>query len=376
MKIRKLKILSAILFAILAMAVSYFCTNLNVSVSGERDVLKYWNAFISILSNKSDGTIPDNVLFIDVSSDKQLVDRTDEIGRPIGNAAITDRQKLAEMLDLIKEAGNYEYVLLDVFFGDGFETAYDSILFNRIVTMDRIVIPQHKDGILASPLLEEKAAYSDYTTTLKEDNFTKYPLLDKQGNLSIPLRMYSDMTGRTIKRAGLLYLDRHSLSRRVVFPKMYLLNATYRYLGASLLDYRDVIDWNSFLKDKIIVFGSFIDDDIHLTYAGDVPGCVINYNVVMSLMRGQHRIPIGLIIAYFLIFFFMSLLLLSGESDINQSWAWIWAKLFVLYSVILTLVCILVFTIWGQAHDVLLTSTFFSVVDTCHRWVINRKKNA
>ena len=382
---KKRKILYATLLSILAMAVSYFSTNLNVALSGERDVLKYWGLVTALFSSGSKNTVPDDVLFINVSSDRQLVDRTDEYGIPIGNAAITDRQKLDDLLALIKSSGNYKYVLLDVFFEDGFESDSDSSLFSTIASMDNIVIPRHIDGVLADLSLEQKAAYSDYTTNLKEDNIAKYPLLDKKGNYSIPLKMYYDLTGQTVKPFGILYMDKTALSRRVVFPRMYVQidapfddegEKTYLNMGSDILDYRDQIDWDDVLKDKVIVIGSFTEDDIHLTYAGNVPGCVINYNVYSSLMRGQHKIPIVLILVYFLIFFTMSYLLLNGVSDETQSLGWIWAKLFVLYSVVLTVVCIIVFMIWGQAHDIFITSTLFSIIDACHKKNTKKESHA
>ena len=377
---KKQKVIIALVLALLALLVSYISTNLSVSISGEKEVLKYWNAISSIFSKKARNVVPDDVVFINVSSDRQLVDISDEFGIPIGNAPITDRQKLYDLLSLLQSDGSYAYVMLDVFFEDGYATEEDSLLFNLISSMERIVIPQHADGVLLNPLLKEKAAYSDYSTNLREDNFVKYPLLDRTGTYpSMPLKAYTELTGRTVRKHGFLYTDKSSLSRRVVFPKMTIVidspvgpkgEKTYLNLGTDILDNRDDIDW----ENRTLVIGSFTGDDIHQTYAGLIPGCVINYNVLASLLRGQHKIPFGLILVYFLIFFTMSILLLNGKTGGEQSWAWLWAKLFVLYSIVLTIVCIVVFMIWGQAHDVFITSTLFSIIDTCKRWVTNKKK--
>ena len=171
---RKKTILYSFLLALLAMAVSYFCTNRDVTLSGERDVLKYWSFVSFLFSSDSRNSVPEEVLFINTSSDLQLVDRTDGNGFPVGNAAITDRRKLDDLLNMIKSSGNYKYVLLDVFFEEGYESEYDSSLFSTIASMDRVVIPRHTNGTLADSSLEQKAAYADYKTTLKEDNITKY----------------------------------------------------------------------------------------------------------------------------------------------------------------------------------------------------------
>ena len=256
----KRNILFAFLFALLAMIISYVSTNLSVVISGERDVLKYWSIVDKIFSRKPEKNLPDDVVFINVSYDKQIVDRTDKWGDYLGNAAITDRKKLADLLGYIHSVGDYEYVLLDVFFEKGFVTEYDSLLFNRIASMDRIVIPRHVDGILASDLLEGKAAYADFKTTLREDNFTKYPLLTpKTHDESFPLKMYSEMTGRTVKKLGPVYTDNGALSRRVIFPKMYVQNDSivpiYMNLGVELLDRRNNRDWNVCFGHKIIVIG-------------------------------------------------------------------------------------------------------------------------
>lgn len=373
----------ATLCALAALVISYFFTNINFSLSGEKPVLKYWCAFTDWLSSGREKAPSDDVVFINVANDKQLVDISDEFGIPLGNAAITDRSKLVELLGMIASSPCYKYVLLDIFFEEGYQTESDSALFTLISGMDRIVIPKHTDGGLSSEVPGSKAAYADYNISINEDDFTKYRLFWKDGP-SMPLRMYTDITGRTVKKTGLWYSDNGALSRKVVFPKMHVrIDSPYRFdgqkaylnLGADILDYADEENWAEYFDDKFIVIGSFTGDDIHTTYAGDIPGSLINYNVYLSLMKGQHRIPLGLIVFYFCIFFAMAYLLLRGPSEtLSQPWAWLWAKLFVLYSAILIIVCIFVFTVWGQAHDIFITSAFFSIVDVVNRRLKEKKK--
>ena len=376
------RIVCALTLAVGAVILSYLSTNMNISLTGEKAVLKYWNAFTDLITAGRDRAPADVVVFINVAHDKQLVDITDDFGIPIGNAAITDRQKLSRLLDLINESGEYQYVMLDVFFESGFETEVDSALFGRIASMDRLVIPKHIDGALESECLEQKAGYADYATSINENDFTKY-LLFRKGGASMPLKAYTEVTGRDVKRVLLWYADKGKLARRVMFPKMYVrMDSPYRpdgqkaylNLGTDILDTEEEVDWSDYFKGKYIVIGSFAGDDIHTTYAGDLPGSLINYNVYLSLMKGQHRIPFVLVIVYFLIFFAMAYLLLNGGANASQSWTWVWAKLFVLYSLILTIVCIFVFMIWGQAHDIFITSTFFSIVDLVNRRIKAKKE--
>lgn len=376
------RITLAFALAVGAVFISYLSTNMNISLTGEKAVLKYWNAFTDWITAGRDRAPADDVVFINVAHDKQLVDIADDFGIPIGNAAITDRQKLSRLLDLINESGDYQYVMLDVFFESGYETEVDGALFGRIAGMDRLVIPKHIDGVLESECLEKKAGYADYTTSINENDFTKY-LLFRKGGASMPLKAYTDVTGRGVKKLLLWYADNGKLARRVIFPKMYVrMDSPYRpdgqkaylNLGSDILDTEEELDWSDYFKGKYIVIGSFAGDDIHTTYAGDLPGSLINYNVYLSLMKGQHKIPFVLVLVYFLIFFAMAYLLLSGGANASQSWTWVWAKLFVLYSLILTIVCIFVFMIWGQAHDIFITSTFFSIVDLVNRRIKAKKE--
>ena len=372
-----MRVIFAIIMAMCALFLSYVSTNLNVAVSGEKAILKYWRVFTDWIRSGGDELSPSNdVVFINVSNDKQLVDVSDAFGIPIGNAAITDRDKLVKLLDMIDSSRTYQYVMMDVFFEEGFKTQSDSALFSLMDRMDRIVIAKHKDSNLEEGVPYSKAAFADYNTSINENDFTKYRLYWKDGR-SLPLKAYEDLTGNTIRRKGLWFSDKGSLSRKVVFPKMYVRadfpyradgQKAYLNLGADILDYSEEQEWSEFFSYKFIVIGSFTEDDIHTTYAGDLPGCLINYNVFLSLMKGQHKIPLTLIIIYFLIFFAMAYMLLIKVRGGIQPFGWMCAKLFVMYSVILAIVCIFVFMIWGQAHDIFVTSTFFSIVDTmCRR---------
>lgn len=377
------RVVWAFVLATFAIVLSYYSTNSNISLTGEKSVLTYWNAFTEWATSGSERPVPDDVVFINIEHDKQLVEITDDFGFPVGNSPITDREKLARLLALIEKSETYQYVLLDVFLGDGYKSASDSALFRRISRMDRIVIPKHTDGSLVSDELNTKAGYADYITSLNENDFTKYSLFIKEGS-SLPLKIYTETTGKTVKRTCLWYSDDCSLARKVIFPKMTTrLNGPYTStgeksilnLGSDILDNEAELDWAEFFKGKFIVIGSLDGDDVHSTYAGEQPGCLILYNVYKSLLKGQHKIPFVLILFYFAIFFAMAYLLLKGDNNGSASWAWVWAKLFVFYSLILTIVCIFVFAIWGQAHDIFITSSFFSVVNVICRRLKTKNEN-
>ena len=165
------KTIAAITLASLVILVSYLSTNLDISLSGEREVLKYWRVFKDWAFSGRESEIPNDVIFINVANDKQLVDINDEFGIPVGNAPITDRNKLAQLLEILDSCGTYKYIMLDVFFEEGYQTSKDSSLFPKIANMRDIVIPKHRDGLLASGVPDNKAAFSDYSTSVIENDF-------------------------------------------------------------------------------------------------------------------------------------------------------------------------------------------------------------
>ena len=184
---------------------SYCLTNLNFPISGEK-VLLYRFELVRNYLFPRECTVNDSILLIDVSFDKTPVKVTDEYGMPIGDTQITDRKKLLELLQELKRRDDYKYILLDVFFGQKGETSQDSALYVTICSMDRIVVPCHSDEALADSSLIGKAGIADYTTTYKEGGFVKYPYMSDDG-MSLPLRMYEDMTGRTIRKHWFIYTD-------------------------------------------------------------------------------------------------------------------------------------------------------------------------
>ena len=73
-KLLRNRIVKAILLAIVALVISYICTNLSFPISGEKLTLKYWSAFTDWISSGKVRLPSDDVVFINVANDKQLVD--------------------------------------------------------------------------------------------------------------------------------------------------------------------------------------------------------------------------------------------------------------------------------------------------------------
>jgi hypothetical protein len=322
--------------AILVLGLCYVYENLPYSFAGGPSVGQWIDGIKSMLHWNTQ-KVPDDLFAINVSYDRALVDVSDEYGMPKGNADITDRGKLLRLLQQIKKAGNYKYVILDIFFGDGYQTESDSVLFHTIATMDRIVIPKHYDAELADVILEQKAYYSDYHSDYIENNFVKYEFF-KEGEYSLPFPVYNElrrMEGKMpidMKHVGPFYFAQGHLCRKSVAMRFPVTmwneydeegNKTFYNMGCDLLELDTLINIADYVKDRIVVIGDYTDVDIHDTYFGPIAGCLINYNAVLALQQESYIINWSSISMLFVMYFLVSLLLTKGVSlkaNVEKIW--------------------------------------------------------
>ena len=323
-KFTKGKVLCAIAISLTVLFANYFAGNTSIPLPDEMSILKKWDKVKLFIGTHTD-TIPDDVLLVNVGYDKMLVDYyyNNDIKDSVleGQQAITDRKKLLDFLTIAKEADNYKYIFLDVLFEKGLESDYDSLLFNTISGMDRIVIPVHEGVELQDSCLYAKAANSDYTTTWEETDFARYQFIH-QGVKSAPLRMYEDINKGGIVQKGLFFFSSDGiLCRNGVTLKMPVTisentrveeeeEERERYivynLGADLLNIDSISPIADELDGKIVIIGDFVND-IHVTYAGKQPGSVICLNAYYSLVHGDH-IVFGNRISTFIFYLFVALL--------------------------------------------------------------------
>ena len=170
---------------------SYMVSNSIHPMAGEYAAQKQIADFKKFLGVQM-GNVPDSILFINVCYDKELVPYEEE-GMPMGQAPITDRAKLLKLLTAAKEANNYRYIFMDVLFDGKYETPIDSALFDTIMSMDRLVIPQHKGTELADERLYQKAANADYSVTWQQLTFAHYQVLHNPpqwGLMPLPSRWF------------------------------------------------------------------------------------------------------------------------------------------------------------------------------------------
>ncbi len=342
------KIITAICLSLFILLFSYLLGNTSFPLPDEIGLFQKIN-FVNSLMGISKGNVPDSLLFINVSFDKELVDY-EENGMPVGKYVITDREKLLRLLTTAKETENYRYIFLDVIFEKGIKSSVDSALFHTIAEMDRIVIPVHHNVALEDSILYKKAANADYTIAWEETNFARYQFLHRDGEFipSVPLKMYCDKmnikgTGIKPHAGGLWYTDLMwpwrichngiTLLMKVIMTGRFMdtegqvRERNYINLGADLLDIDSIIPIKDQIEDKILVIGDF-KNDVHDTYIGPQPGSVICMNAYIALMNGDHLVNWWCALVLFLIYTAVGLFYLSGYSFTNFV-KWTWLKIIV-----------------------------------------------
>ncbi|MCC8118260.1 MAG: CHASE2 domain-containing protein [Bacteroidales bacterium] len=287
-------------------------SNLSIGGYGEYEMLKKGYVIASWLGIK-DNEHPEDALMVSISYDRQWIDIHDEYDFPIGQIDITDRGKLRNFLEVLDSLGTYKGILLDVRFEKDKKTVEDARLFSLIAKMPRIVIPNH-DGIeIADESLLTSTGMADYTTTLSQTDFVKYPIING-GRPSIAWMMESFRDSLKFPVIfGLAFSEGH-IMRTSLVPYLHISDVNnyaqdkvtkqIYYLGADLLENPEIIE--SLVKDRMIYIGDFTKEDIHSTYRGDMAGVVILANVVENLLQQKHLYSWWFIILLYLLLWGLS----------------------------------------------------------------------
>ena len=383
----------SVLISIVILVFSYMVANSAYPMAGEYAALKSIYDFKKFFGQQLDN-VPDSILFINVSHDKQLIPYEEE-GMPVGNIPITDREKLLQFLTIAKEANNYRYIFMDILFDEGFETSVDSSLFQTINSMKSILIPTHQDIKLKDPILYNKAANADYLVTWKQTSFAHYQFLHHDSIPSVALKMYADLKhcdgyGIEPHWGGLWYTDNGNLCQNgtTLFLNVRLNGSqrdeegqmrerNYIYLGADLLDLDSIVPVKDQIRDKMVIIGDF-KNDTHFTYVGSQPGSALCLNAYLMLINGKHLVDWMHVLIMFIIYTIVGSFYLRGSS-FQSLFASPW--LGVLMSFLSTATLFLVIAIIAYWNDVAFNmwvpTTIYSFIDTYvqKRNIYNKKKN-
>lgn len=388
---------SAAIAAVL-LCLSYLFNSLPYSFGGDVSA-QVWTERIGFIFNGRSNHLPDSIALINVAYDKTLVDYDgrlystpgDNRRAPSGRIALTDRRKLLDFLKAAKVA-DYKYIMLDVRFDDDIESDSVSLaLFDLIGSMERIAFAVHEgsDPVADAPL--DKAAYGDYNITAFESNAVKYPIVHGE-RPSMAAAMYSALDGGRISTFGPLTFDRGALCLRSLFldypVRVFdravesdgLMPADYYYmnLGVDLLaDPDSVARIRDYVDGRIVVIGDF-DNDVHDTSIGQLAGSLINLNAYISLSQGRHKISWPYVVMLFAIYSLIALCLIKRQSPVDmipalrrrKSTALRFLFSLVGFSVVLSLLSLLLYLAAGIIYSIVLPSLYFSLISL---WIEKRK---
>lgn len=375
-KHKKFAILFSLCNVVIMLVLSYFLNNQPLFTGEDLDQYA-WMEWLKDKWGISDEGNNDDALFVNVSYDKQLVERYDDYGMSIGNTDITDRSKLLSFLRLLHKTNTYKYIILDIRFEKGYcDQEVDSALFAEIKHMDNIVIANHSDIALGDSSLLEKSAISDYNATITKTNFARYQYV-RDNKETIPLYAYHELTDNTIEDRGWAYVCDKRLCYNSLFVHFPIVgwdeydeqqSKVFYNLGSDILENCSEDDLRELTNDKYVVIGNLVED-IHDTYSGVKPGSVITYYAFLELLKGRHFVNYGMILLLAFLYFLISLSLFETKSIlrrlpfIKKSHSRLFHFLldFVEYSLILTLTMFVLYVIFGIATSIVLPSTYFAI---------------
>lgn len=233
---------------------------------------------------------------INTSYDLQLIDRYDEFGFPVGNQAITDRQKLAQLLKVINDGDSKpKYVIIDVHFVDS--SSYDDELELELNKLDNVILSAHINEYdeVEKPLFQDvNFGISDYLIGSAFDGVYKYQLIYNDTSKLLPLKVYETINNIEVSKRGPFLnvgrewtLNNFIMNYRILQKDIYDLEAGFNPVSLGELLYLTDQDIQQFVADKVIVIGDFFENDMHETVLEITAGPLILLNAFLSLIHND-----------------------------------------------------------------------------------------
>lgn len=372
----------ALLLVIATILMQYF----PLTRPDEKDFLKWAALWRHDLLGSDKKPLLDSVVFIDVSYDLSLIPdttvKTDSVAPFRGPVqAITDRAKLGYIFQMLgKHPGEYKYVICDLSFED--PAPGDSTFKSGLEKMHPFITTAETNdaGKLIKPVFKVDYGGVNYTP-LKQSTFYKMPVFYDGGLKSLPVKVYENVSGNKFTTwHGLTLLDGR-LSFNYVLPELYyrqqdlvrsdaVKKANTYYLD-DLLPLGE--DGFSLLKGKYIIIGNF-SDDLHTTYMGKLPGCVILWNVLLTLLNHEQTISIGWLLLLFIIYWLTSFTMFFDTSahktkvkekirDIRLPYLQKMAAKYISYLGLLIVINLLALLFFGTFISLFYMATYLTLVD-------------
>ncbi len=388
-KVRKRVLTLVLIFHSLFLSLSsLYLLNLPYIYEDELRLIQITSAIKKFIISKEEKPNRNRFLFVNVSWEKQLIDRLDNDGFPVGNQAITNRKSLTKFFNKVnRKPDNHKYLICDISFVDPSEN--DKDLQTEFDKLHNYTVSYHKDenGEPQNPIFNVSKSISDYTT-FNVDKFIKFKLVQDDSLITTPVKIYQDIYNQKINPGIFYKLDnKYILNSFIVDFRIWSYdlseNSSYKYDYMNIGDFQFLPDsaFQKLLKDRILVIGDFELNDIHETVYGNMSGPLILLNTFLALEKGQNRLSI-----FYLIFIFVSFTLINYYVfDINirfkEHFSHLIAKSpiynemlrFFLYLFYFSMVSSISFFIFNIHLTILLFSGYMSFLDIMNNYFADRR---
>lgn len=336
-------------------------TNLRWAIGAEK-VMLLWFEHVrrGVGGDKQNTLINDSLILVDVHNDKIMQVLKDEDGLDCGNEPVVNHSHLYRLLRELSNANNYRYIMLDVFLDKEVRQSGDSVLYQLIASMPRIVVARTGKE-MADSCLNKKAGYAKYGTTLWDTDFIKYSFwID--GKRSMSLMMYEELNHRKIGKHGRFLMENDNIIRTstiltcdVVEDEKLLDRRFFLDMMVSIPADEPIFNSLEDTRDKYILIGDFTDDR-HNTYLGEMSGTMINFNAYKSLQNGHHRISWCILLFLYAIYILLVYITIHHNSFAS-------VVMFIGYPIILIAACLGIYIYTNQVYDVLWTTLIFYLLE-------------
>ena len=326
MEIKKFKLIVSFLHAAILLILFLFFIQMPRSLSLEISFLRIYSVIRQYIFFSYEKPDPERFLFVSLSYDKKIIDKTDANGFVIGNQTITDRQKITQFLQILNQKpDNHTFLLLDVSFEE--KSPYDSLLSIQLAkTKNYLVSYSQLEEKMKMPFLSTHQGLSVFETN-KDGIIVKYSPVQLDTVKTTPLLMYEQLHQKHYKPGWFLdmmdnklCLKSFNLNYRLWFTSDSMkYNSEYKKVILNeLLNSSSPEEIQLLTKDKIIVAGDFEDLDIHETLYGKLPGSIILLNAFLALEHEDNRLSLFFLLTVFITYTYLSYICLSNRKIIQR----------------------------------------------------------
>jgi hypothetical protein len=204
------------------------------------------------------------------------------------------------------------------------------------------------------------------------------------------LEMYAAIDQAEYKKQGIFYTKNGSLALNsfiIEFPIRQFdifRDDTLGYNSMHLANFLELPDELAYeaLKDKIIVVGDFLEDDMHQTIYGTTAGPLIHLDAYLNLKQNRNNLPVFFFAYLFIFYCIFSYVLIFNSRAFSFGWT---RKLqsskvggflfdYLKYAFFLLLMSVVSFLIFDVHLNVLIVSLYFSLAEYGIEFV-NKRKN-